>query len=118
MRVDRGLARCHDVPMSSSSPSDLAVTLRSIPRRLREARGDAPPHVTAGIATEIDEQISIAAGLMHAGKDPASIADAIDAVPADGWDETTLSALRTAALDIGRLLRAMAAVAEGHGDEN
>ena len=102
--------------MSSSSPSDLAITLRSVPRRLREARGDTPPQVTAGISAELDEQIGIAAGLMHCVADPASIADAIDAVPADGWDESTLNSLRTAALDIGRLLRAIAAVADGDGD--
>lgn len=99
--------------MSSSSPNDLAVTFRSIPRRLREARGDAPPNVTAGITAELDEQIAIAARLVHADTDAASIADAIEAVPADAWNESTLTSLRSAALDIGRLLRAVAAVAEG-----
>ncbi len=102
--------------MSSSSPSDLAVTLRSIPRRIREARGDAPAHVTAGVAAELDEQIGIAARLMHCAADPGAIADAIESVPADGWDEATLNSLRTAALDIGRLLRAMAAVADAGDD--
>ena len=118
MCVDTGAGRCHDVPMSSSSPTDLAVTLRSIPRRLREARGDAPPHVTAGVAAELDQQIGIAARLMHSAPDPGAIADAIEAVPADSWDEATLNSLRTTALDIGRLLRAMAAVAESAGDDN
>ncbi|MDP9464385.1 MAG: hypothetical protein M3P52_07160 [Actinomycetota bacterium] len=102
--------------MSSSSPGDLAVTFRSIPRRLGEARGDAPLSVTAGITTELDEQIGIAARLMHAGTEPGAIADAIEAVPADSWDEATLTSLRSTALDIGRLLRAIAAVAEGDGD--
>ena len=95
--------------MSSSSPSDLAVTFRSIPRRLREAQGDTPPGVTAAITSELDEQLAIAAGLMHTTADPAAIADAIDAVPADEWDEATLAPLRAIALDIGRLLRAIAA---------
>ena len=103
--------------MSSSSPSDLAVTLRSVPRRLREARGDAPPQVTATVDAELDEQIGIAARLMHSAADPAAIADAIEAVPPDGWDEATLSSLRTVALDIGRLMRAMAAVAESAADD-
>lgn len=102
--------------MSSSSPSDLAVTLRSVPRRLREAVGDTPPDATAGITAELNEQIGIAARLMHSASEPAAIADAIDAVPADSWDEGTLNSLRTTALDIGRLLRAIAAVAEGDGD--
>jgi hypothetical protein len=98
--------------MSSSSPSDLAVTLRSVPRRLRDAIGDTPPSVTAGITSELDEQIGIAARLMHSASEPGAIADAIEAVPADEWDESTLTSLRGTALDIGRLLRAIAAVAE------
>ena len=99
--------------MSSSSPSDLAVTFRSIPRRLREARGDAPDHVTAGISTELDQQIANAASLMHSAAEPGAIADAIEDVPADAWEDSTLTSLRGTALDIGRLLRAIAAVAEG-----
>jgi hypothetical protein len=99
--------------MSSSSPSDLAVTLRSVPRRLREAVGDTPPDATASITKELNEQVALAAQLMHCAAEPGAIADAIDAVPADDWDDVTLNSLRTTALDIGRLLRAIAAVAEG-----
>ena len=102
--------------MSSSSPRDLAVTFRSIPRRLREARDGAPEQVTSGVAAELDEQVGIAAGLMHTSADAVAIADAIEDVPADAWNESTLAKLRETALDIGRLLRAMAAVAEGHRD--
>jgi hypothetical protein len=102
--------------MSSSSPGDLAVTFRSIPRRLREAVGDTPPAATASITSELDEQIGVAANLVHSSAEPGAIADAIEAVPADAWDESTLASLRTAALDVGRLLRAVAAVAEGDDD--
>jgi hypothetical protein len=115
MTSTRGSDECHDVAMSSSSPRDLAVTFRSVPRRLREARDGAPEHVTAGITAELDEQIGIAAGLMHTQADAAAIADAIEDVPADAWTEATLTTLRGTALDIGRLLRAIAAVAEGDG---
>jgi hypothetical protein len=103
--------------MSSSSPSDLAVTLRSVPRRLREALGDTPPAATNSITAELNEQIGIAAGLMHTSADPGAIADAIEAVPADDWDDAVLTSLRSAALDIGRLLRAIAAVAEDDSDD-
>ena len=103
--------------MSSSSPSDLAVTFRSIPRRLREAIGDTPASATADIASELNDQIEIAAKAIHSAADPSAIADAIEAVPADAWDEAALNSLRTAALDIGRLLRAIAAVAEDAGGE-
>jgi hypothetical protein len=104
--------------MSSSSPSDLAVTFRSVPRRLREAIGDTPPGVTSSIASELNEQIGIAAKLIHSASEPGAIADAIEAVPADEWDESTLASLRSTALDVGRLLRAIAAVAEGDGDDD
>ena len=78
---------------------------------------DAPPSVTAGITAELNEQIAIAAKHMRSATDPVAIADAIEAVPADDWDGDTLAALRTTALDIGRLLRAIAAVAEGDSDD-
>ena len=57
---------------------------------------------------------------MHSAADAAAIADAIEATPADAWDEATLTSLRTTALDIGRLLRAIAAAAEdaGGGDDD
>jgi hypothetical protein len=103
--------------MSSSSPRDLAVTLRSVPRRLDEALGDVSNGATAAVTKELNEQIAIAAKLMRSAPNPAAIADAIDAVPADAWDEATLSQLRSTALDIGRLLRAAAAAAERDEDE-
>jgi hypothetical protein len=115
--VDTASVRCNDVFMSSSSPSDLAVTFRSVPRRLREAVGDTPPDATAGITAELNEQIGIAAGLMHSAAEPGAIADAIEAVPPDEWDEAILASLRSTALDIGRLLRAIAAVAEADDDD-
>jgi hypothetical protein len=91
--------------MSTSSPSDLAVTFRSVARRRREAQADAPAHVTAGPQGELDRCVAAAAGILHAPPDPALVADAIDAVPAEGWADLDLDGLRTIALDIGRLLR-------------
>jgi hypothetical protein len=52
---------------------------------------------------------------MHCRPDAEAIAQAIELVPADAWDADTLNGLRTGALDLGRLLRALAAVAEGDG---
>ncbi|MEP7046459.1 MAG: hypothetical protein ABI949_07270 [Ilumatobacteraceae bacterium] len=102
--------------MSNSSPSDLAVTLRSVPRRLREAVGDSPSAATSQIAAELHQQLAAAAGLMHSSPEPIAIANAIESVPADAWDDETLNSLRTTALDIGRLLRAVAASAEDDDD--
>jgi len=99
--------------MSSSSPSDLAVTFRSIPRRLGEAHGDAPAAVTARADAELGALITTAGQLMSTSADPLAIATAIDAVHPEQWDEATLDSLRTVALDIGRLLRHIAALTEG-----
>ena len=106
-----GRGGCHDVAMSSSSPATSPSP--SDPSRDDCARpATCSDEATAGITAELDEQIGIAARLMHTSPDPAAIADAIEAVPADAWDESTLRSLRTTALDIGRLLRAIAAAAE------
>jgi len=91
--------------MSNSSPSDLAVTFRSIPRRRREAQGDAPPAAVAAQQGELDRRVATAAAMLHAPADPVLVADAIEAVPAEGWRDLDLDGLRAAALDIGRLLR-------------
>lgn len=95
--------------MSSTSPSDLATTFRSIPRRLKEAQGDTPAAVTQAHTSTIDRHVSTAAGLLHTAADPASIASAIEETPADGWDETTLDQLRAIALELGSSLRKIAA---------
>ena len=93
--------------MSDASPQDLSVTFRSIPRRRREARGDAPPDLTATLDRQIDQQLDAAAALMRSPADPPLIADAIEAVRAKDWDPSVLESLRTIATDLGRLLREM-----------
>lgn len=98
--------------MSSTSPSDLDVTFRSVPRRLAEARGDAPPELVADLTGELDRELAAAAALLGSQAAPLAIADAIAARHAADWDESTLTSLRSIALDVGRLLRAVAARAE------
>lgn len=100
------------VRMSAASPDDLAIAFRSVPRRLREAQGDAPPEVTASPTSELHGLLQEAAQLMGCAADPTAIADAIASVPADQWQDVTLSRLRTIALDLGRLLRHIAALSE------
>jgi hypothetical protein len=95
--------------MSSASPSDLAVTFRSVPRRLREAQGDVPADLVAPHTRSIQGHLSEAGRLLHTGSDPVQIAEAIAGVPADSWDETVLDRLRTIALELGTDLRAIAA---------
>ncbi|MCX6521881.1 MAG: hypothetical protein NTZ21_14585 [Actinobacteria bacterium] len=94
--------------MSASSPADLALTFRSLTRRLREARGDLGAGIVAPQVAAIDRHLARAAHVMRSTPDPASIADAIEAMPAAGWDDE-LAELRTIALELGRELRAVAA---------
>lgn len=100
--------------MSGSSPSDLSVTFRSIERRLAEALepvgGDRA--AVAGLVAELDGVVAAAAAIVGAGSGGRAVADAIDARPADAWQDEELATLRTHALDVGRLLRAIAAAAE------
>ncbi len=99
--------------MSNSSPDDLAVAFRSFTRRLHEAQGDAPAETTASATAECHSQLAAAGRLLGTSADPESIADAISNRPADEWDEPTLDALRTIALDLGRLVRHVASLTEG-----
>jgi hypothetical protein len=91
--------------MSSTSPADLAVTFRSVPRRVREALGDDQPPV----GSELRDQLRRAAELLGTPADADAIADAIDRTPPDGWELATLDGLRAVALDVGRQLRELAA---------
>ncbi|MGB8862383.1 MAG: hypothetical protein WCC60_24220 [Ilumatobacteraceae bacterium] len=99
--------------MSSASPDDLAVTFRSVPRRLREAQGDAPHASIANPASELHGLLAEAGRLLGTNEDPVALAEAVSAVHADAWDDAVLDRLREIALDLGRLLRHIAALAEG-----
>jgi hypothetical protein len=98
--------------MSAASPDDLAIAFRSVSRRLKEAQADAPSQVTASPTAELHGLVEEAGRLIGTSADPAAIADAIIALPADQWNDQTLSRLRTIALDVGRLLRHIATLAE------
>jgi hypothetical protein len=91
--------------MTGSSPADLVVTFRSIPRRLRESQGDAPTTATGSTAAELQRKVGEAAGLLHCAATPAAVADTIAAIKTREWDDATLDSLREIALEIGALLR-------------
>src|SRR5689334_19884916 len=97
--------------MSGSSPRDLAVTFRSIPRRLREAQGDAPPAATGPLSGELRLKLELAARTMGCAATPEAIAAAIDAVHASEWDDDRLNTLRDVALEVGGLLRSIESAA-------
>ena len=98
--------------MSATTPADLAVTFRSLARRQREAIGDADPGALGGLVAEVDGHVAAAGAALGVGADPGAIADAIDAEPADRWDEATLATLRAEALAAGAALRRLADAAE------
>jgi hypothetical protein len=99
--------------MPQSSPADLAVTFRSIARRLREARGDVPDAAIAAQEGQIDGHVRAAASLLHTSPDAESVAAAILDRPAEDWSDADLGALRTNALEIGTLLRSIETTAAG-----
>lgn len=103
--------------VSDSSPADLAVAFRSFPRRLRQAlaaldddgaRRAAAPHDDAarrGIA-EAARLIGAPAGA-DAEATAAAVADRIEAVHPDRWDDAVLDGLRRQALAVGAAVRAI-----------
>lgn len=97
--------------MSGSSPSDLAVTFRSLARRLREAEGHAPAEVIAPHRHRLEHHLGEAATLLGSSAEASAIADAIDRVPATEWTDDVLDAVRRVALDVGAAMRAIAAAA-------
>jgi hypothetical protein len=103
--------------MTGSTPADLAVTFRSVDRRLREALDGTPATdpAVSGLVAQLRSAVASAAstmGVAGGGGDLAvtanAVAERIDRVPADEWDDAHLESLRASALEVGRVLRAIA----------
>jgi hypothetical protein len=102
--------------MSGSSPADLAVTFRSLARRLREAIGDAPESSVIGLVGELRGHVEAAAAVVGTPADGNAVADAIQGRRPDDWDDASLSTLREHALAAGAVLRRIAATTESDQD--
>ena len=98
--------------MSSASPGDLAVTFRSVPRRLREAHGDTPNDEFDRLSGDMNRLLGEAGRLLGTTADPTRLADTIAATCADAWSEATLDRLREIALELGQQLRKITAAGE------
>ena len=100
--------------MSESSPADLAVSFRSISRRLNEALAPVGGDTSAAgsLSGELESVIDAAAKVVGTDASANDIADAIAGRRADQWTGDDLATLRAQALETGRLLRAIAARAE------
>lgn len=96
--------------MTGSSPVDLAVAFRSFARRASEVRASAKgaPERLAVAERELAALTSIVAGAaqrLGVTADGAAIAKRIEATSPSQWDDATLEALRSAALEAGTALR-------------
>jgi hypothetical protein len=91
--------------MSRSSPADLAVAFRSVPRRVHDALDGCEDASTWSGHTRIETALREAADLVGATSDPLDLADVIDRRRAADWSDTDLRRLQTLALQLGALVR-------------
>jgi hypothetical protein len=100
--------------VSGSTPADLAVTFRSVARRLREAIGDESEASVSGLVGELRGHVDAAGAVVGvpSGGGADAVADAIVARRAEDWDQASLDELRREALAIGGTLRRIATVTE------
>ena len=97
--------------MSKTTPDDLVVAYRSLPRRRAEAVDAADAAPVGGLLTEFDQHITAAAALLGTAADPQAIAAAISSRPARDWDGATIDRLRHHATEAGAVLRRIADLA-------
>jgi hypothetical protein len=94
--------------MSNSSPADLAVAFRSLPRRLKEASPEnASTAAIAQAQQAVSGAISAAAGILGSAADAEAVAAAIQARKAREWTDTDLRALQDHAYEAARAIRAL-----------
>jgi len=103
--------------MAKSSPADLAVAFRSLPRRLNDAMAAARDANATSAATDhatrLTTLVDRAAALLQvtSGPDLAATTEAIatrlrDTDP-ERWDDATLDGVRAIALDAGAAIRSI-----------
>jgi hypothetical protein len=107
-------AACQAGAVTGSTPADLAVTFRSLGRRLREAIGDGSEASVSGLVGELRSQVDAAGAVLGlpGGAGADEVADAILARRPEDWDQTSLAELRQQALEIGGTLRRIATATE------
>jgi hypothetical protein len=100
--------------VTGSSPTDLAVAFRSIPRRIVEALDpvDGDRSVAPAALARLDEIITEASRILHVGDTPAAVAKALETRPASSFTPNIIGPLRNLALEAGQLVRDVANAAE------
>ncbi len=92
--------------MSKSSPADLAVAFRSLPRRLREAGDDTTtPEDRASASAVVHELIDAAATLLECDASPQVVGATIDDRRPRDWEEADLEQLREIAKQAASAIR-------------
>lgn len=92
--------------MSSSSPADLAVAFRSLPRRLEQApNDDTPPAAVDDASSAVQRAVSAAATILGAAATVEGVAAAIERRVAADWDDADLRALQAHATAAAKAIR-------------
>jgi hypothetical protein len=101
--------------MSQSTPDDLAISFRSLPRRLREASiGDVDPLDVAHASTVLDEAVAAAALIVACSPTVESLVVAIEQRPLNEWTDAQLAAVQGYATAAGTAIRVLHDKADGH----
>ncbi|MEO6122383.1 MAG: hypothetical protein ABIR32_01640 [Ilumatobacteraceae bacterium] len=92
--------------MTTSSPADLAVAFRSLPRRLEQApNDDTPTPAIAAAAAAVHDAIVSAATLLGSAATAESVAVAIEHRHLPDWDDVDLTTLQATAIRAAQAIR-------------
>jgi type IV secretory pathway ATPase VirB11/archaellum biosynthesis ATPase len=99
--------------MSKSTPTDLAVSFRSLARRMGQAvSDDTPPDALITAKGEVQGAIGAAASVVGSPATAEDLASAIESRNLREWTEADLDALQTHANDAARAIRALSDASE------
>jgi len=100
--------------MSTSTPADLSIAFRSLPRRLREASIlDVAPDAIAVATSAVEDALSASAHLLGCSATVESISSAIDMRHLDDWSASDLVLLQSHARQAGTAIRVLHDLADG-----
>lgn len=94
--------------MKTSSPADLAVAFRSLPRRLETSGEDAPATARSAAMSAVEAAISAAAGLVGSSASADAVAAAIIERRPEDWSDSDLTLLQSNADSAARAIRTLA----------
>ena len=100
--------------MSQSTPDDLAISFRSLPRRLREASiGDVDPTDATHASKLVDEAVAGAALIVGCSPTIESLATTLEQRPLNEWTDAQLATVQGYATAAGTAIRLLHDKADG-----